>query len=227
MLFDFPLEAQGVGITGIQNREKMVAGLSIKNDIVAQILTNTPRHYFIDQALKQDAYKEQTLPIGFSQTISAPQVVAKMSDALVSYANRFGSFNSVLEVGTGCGYQTSILAQLFKTVYSIERVEGLHKKARQRLSELGFNNIHCFFSDGSNLQKNQTFDAIIITAAPAKIPENIIKLLSKDGCLISPEGEQGEQSQNLIKIIFDGENYKKSKIGLVDFVPLLPGMVAQ
>ena len=216
---------QGVGVTGVKARQKMVDELNIKHLSVKGIMAKTPRHYFVDEALSHHAYDNISLPIGFSQTISQPQIVAQMTQALIGNDAK-NSFETVLEVGTGCGYQTAILAQLFDTVYSIERIASLQLKAKSRLNTLGFNNIHCFHSDGSNLQKTQTFDAIILTAAPDIIAEHIINLLAVNGRLIAPEGGQNQSGQKLIEITFDGQQYHKQSIGVVDFVPLLDGLVS-
>ncbi len=220
------LISHNIGAFSAKNRQEMVDDLNVRHTKVKEILLKTPRHYFVDQALSLQAYNNISLPIGFSQTISPPSVVAQMTQALIKCIHNQDTTNkTVLEVGTGCGYQSAILAQLFKTVYSIERIEGLHLKAKERLLSLGFHNIHCFLSDGSNLQVTQTFDAIIITAAPDVIPAHIIKLLAPNGRLIAPEGKQEKTGQKLIEIIFDGKKYHKKQIGMVDFVPMLKGLV--
>jgi protein-L-isoaspartate(D-aspartate) O-methyltransferase len=220
-LFNFS-NTDGFGATGTKSRQMMVDQLKVSQPSIKKIMVNTPRHYFIDQALSHHAHHNIALPIGFSQTISPPSIVAEMSNALLENSK---AFNTILEVGTGCGYQTAILAQMFKTVYTIERIAELHKKAKNRLDKLKLSNIHYFHSDGSNLQKHQVFDAIILTAAPREIPKNIIKLLAKDGCLIAPEGAQNDCYQKLIRLKFDGKRYKKKIIGIVDFVPFLEGLV--
>ena len=199
----------------------MVSSLNIKSDVVKKIMLSVPRHFFIDEAMFRHAYDNITLPIGYSQTISQPGVVAIMTEALIEKGCYYGS---VLEIGTGCGYQSAILAQLFDVVYSIERIYSLHAKAKTRLSELGIKNVHCYYSDGYNLQKDQKFDAIIITAAPKTIPNHIINRLLPGGRLVSPEGKQGDAWQKLVKIIFDGNDFDKKILANVRFVPLLDGM---
>lgn len=213
----------GVGITGIKTRQSMVDNLSIEHEQIKSVMVNTPRHYFVNEAQSHQAYHNISLPIGLGQTISQPQIVAQMSTALMHHSTQQ---KNILEVGTGCGYQTAILAQLFETVYSIERIEKLHHTAKKRLQNLHIDNVHCFLSDGSNLQKDFKFDAIILTAAPDNIPQHLINLLNKGGCLIAPEGSQEQSHQHLICITFDGKNYQKNEIGLVDFVPMLEGVVS-
>lgn len=220
-LIDFS-KVDNISTTGVKTRQSMVEQLAISCTSVKAVMINTPRHYFIDEALSYHAYRNISLPIGYGQTISQPQVVALMSSALIDNST---STNSVLEIGTGCGYQAAILAQLFDVVYSIERIAKLYQSAKQRFKELGIDNIHCFHSDGSNLQKKQKFDAIMFTAAAEKIPQNVIQLLAKGSCLVAPEGRQNDDGQRLVKIVFDGRDYHKTEIGWVDFVPLLSGLV--
>ncbi len=215
------IKEKTLNIKASKQRAEMVQALNIKHLQVKDAMLSVPRHKFVDEALSRHAYQNITLPIGFSQTISQPIVIAKMTETLIS-ANY--NYNSVLEIGTGCGYQSAILAKLFTTVYSIERIYDLHISAKERLKNLGFDNIHCYHSDGSNISEEQKFDAIIITAAADKIPEHIINSLAINGRLIAPEGKQNT-TQKLIKITFDGENFSKQILDYVQFVPLLTGVI--
>ncbi len=211
----------GVGVVGNKARKAMVNALNINNKTIREVITNTPRHFFLSDALAKHAYSNIALPIGFGQTISQPEVVAHMSEALFENSK---NHKAVLEVGTGCGYQSAILAQLFNQVYTIERIEGLYKNSKKRLKALKLNNVHCYLSDGANLINKQKFDAIIITAAAEKIPQHFINLLAKEGCLIAPEGSQQANYQYLVKITFDGKKYQRNNISAVNFVPLLSGI---
>lgn len=200
----------------------MVAMLNISNKKVREAMQEVPRHKFIDEALSRHAYENIALPIGFSQTISQPEVVVIMTEALME---EDACYNSVLEIGTGCGYQSAILAKLFNTVHSIERIYDLHIKTKNRLKQLDIKNVNCYHSDGNNLQKEQKFDAIIITAAPDEIPQHIIQHLAVGARLVSPEGKQEDISQKLIKINFDGEKFTKKQLTTVDFVPMITGLI--
>ncbi len=219
-MLDF-LKYQGSGITGKEKRTAMVDSLGLKNEIVKTIMKKTPRHYFVDKKIAHQAYDNITLPIGFSQTISTPGIVGLMTEALME---KDAHYYNVLEVGTGCGYQSIILAQIFEKVYSIERIRTLHLKAKKRFKTLAAKNICCYHSDGLNLNKTQLFDAIIITAAPRSIPTHFINHLAKNGRLIAPEGVQSEYGQKLVKINFDGKFLHKKTIAQVNFVPLLTGI---
>ncbi len=210
-----------IDIKANKHRQEMVQALDIEHLKVKDALLSVPRHKFVDEALSRHAYENITLPIGFSQTISQPAVIAKMTDALIS---KDDNYNSILEIGTGCGYQSAILAKLFTSVYSIERIYGLHTSAKTRLKKLGIDNVYCHHSDGSNISAEQKFDAIIITAAPDKIPEHIINSLATNGRLVAPEGKQNT-AQKLIKITFDGEDFSKQVLDYVNFVPLLTGII--
>ena len=153
---------KGTGLTSQSSREKLIhelKGLGIKNSEVLNLISNMPRHLFLDTALASRAYENVSLPIGFKQTISQPYMVAKMTELL----HETNSMNHVLEIGTGSGYQTSILSMLFKKVTTIERISTLHKQSKKKLNHLGFKNISFILGDGhSGFPNNAPYDAIII-----------------------------------------------------------------
>lgn len=212
---------QGVGMTSRRTRLRLVKRLreeGIKDERVLDVIGDTPRHAFIDEALAHRAYEDTALPIGFQQTISQPYVVAMMTEALIAS----GPIKSVLEIGTGSGYQTAILAQLVEEVYSIERISGLQKRAKQLLNSLGYRNIKFKYDDGNlGWADMAPFDAIMITAAPTIVPEALATQLAEGGCMIVPLGPQGHQELLLLKKT--GGELKKTLLGHVRFVPFKPG----
>ena len=210
---------RGIGSTSQKVRSRLIDSLEkkgLKNAKVRSIMKDVPRHFFIDEAMASHAYENASLPIGYSQTISQPQVVALMSQAIAD-----GECERVLEIGTGCGYQTAILAQLFDKVWTVERIEGLYQKAQEKLNELQFNNIEFYFGDGFNTPyEDNFFDAIVLTAAPEEVPEALLKKLKLGGRLVAPIGNE---HQILTRFIYDGQTFKKQELGEVSFVPLLGG----
>lgn len=214
-------ELGGVGMTSARTRARLVDRLrtqGIKDEAVLAVMGQVPRHVFVDQALAHKAYDDTSLPIGLGQTISQPYIVARMSEL----ANAVPKHERALEIGTGCGYQTTILAQLFKTVYSIERIGGLHKVARERLSQLGVSNSRLRHGDGSKgLQESGPYDAIIITAAAPITPQQMLSQLAPGGRMIFPVG-QDDQELRMIESTPDG--FVETRLEKVKFVPLLPGI---
>ncbi|SFV66960.1 Protein-L-isoaspartate O-methyltransferase [hydrothermal vent metagenome] len=212
---------QGVGATSQRVRSALVDSLSekgLEDNQVKSVMKATPRHFFVDEAMKSHAYHNASLPIGFSQTISQPQVVALMTQAIIK-----GEHNSVLEIGTGCGYQTAILAQIFDKVWTVERIKGLYDKSKERLMELKFDNIEFYYGDGFQTPyEDGFFDAILLTAAPEHIPKTLFKKLKNGGRLIAPIGNK---TQILTEFIVDGDNIIEEKLGEVSFVPLLGGAI--
>src|ERR1700691_3269877 len=182
----------GIGMTSARTRDRLVQRLreqGITNPAVLERIRNVPRHIFMDEALASRAYEDTALPIGHGQTISQPYIVARMTEALLEG----GALAKVLEVGTGCGYQTAILAPLVGRVYSIERIEALLKRARERLKDLAIRNTRFRHGDGTQGWKTQApFDGILIAAAPLSIPELLIGQLAIGGGLILPGGAGGE-----------------------------------
>jgi len=213
--------SKGVGMTSQRTRDRLIARLrdkGINDDRVLDVMSVVPRHLFVDEALASRAYEDDALPIGFGQTISQPYIVALMTSALLgdSVPGR------VLEVGTGCGYQTAILANLVDDVYTIERIEPLMKSARRRLVGLRYRNIHYRFSDGSlGWPQQAPFDAIITTAAAAEMPEVLKEQLVEGGRLVIPVGQRGIQELRLITRTPDG--FENDLLELVNFVPLVSG----
>src|SRR5476651_721254 len=183
----------GIGMTSARTRDRLVQRLrdqGITSAVVLDRIRNVPRHIFVDEALGSRAYEDTALPIGFGQTISQPYIVARMTEALLEG----GPLSKVLEVGTGCGYQTAILAPLVGRVYSIERLEALLKRARVLLKELQIRNTRFRHGDGTLGWKTQApFDGILIAAAPLSIPEALIGQLAVGGRLIVPVGPEGAQ----------------------------------
>ena len=214
---------QGVGMTSQRTRERLVSRLrdqGVTNEQVLDIILNTPRHIFLDEALSHRAYENCALPIGYGQTLSQPYVVARMTELLVGAAARL---DKVLEIGTGSGYQTVVLAQLVKSLYSVERIRPLQEKARDRLKLLGVRNVMLRHADGGfGWPEQGPYDAILSAAAPRAVPESLKQQLAPDGVLVIPVG--GDQ-QDLQLIMRDGDSDKfvTRVIEPVKFVPLLSG----
>lgn len=214
---------QGIGMTSQRTRDRLIQRLKdqgIENDMVLDVIRRIPRHLFVDEALSHRAYEDTALPIGYGQTISQPYIVAFMTQCLLAD----GMPNSILEIGTGCGYQTAVLASIFPQVYSVERIEALHNQAKQRLAELGFFNIQLRHTDGNGGWPNLTyrFDRIMMTAACNELPEALVQQLAMDGVMIFPFDNGREQS--LIKLTRTSQGLVEEVLERVSFVPLLPGL---
>lgn len=193
-------------------------GQGIDDERVLAALAKVPRHEFVDDALKNRAYENHALPIGHAQTISQPFVVALMTQSLL----RGRKPQRVLEVGTGSGFQTAVLAELVPTVYTVERIKPLSEAARQRLAALRYRNIHFGYADGSNgWLPYAPYDGILVTAGAEAVPPALVRQLSGSGRLIIPVGPQGRQSLKLIER--RGAGTREQDLGWVSFVPLLPG----
>ena len=189
----------------------------IKNQQVLKAIASSPRHIFVPEILAHKAYDNTALPIGQGQTISQPYIVAKMSELLLAD----GVPDSILEIGTGSGYQTSILAQLTPTVFSVERIKSLQWQAKRRLRTMDLHNVSMKHGDGwQGWQSKAPFQAIIVTAAPTEVPSALLEQLADGGRLIIPVGEQ---SQVLKLITRHGDEFKEQQIEAVRFVPLVPG----
>jgi protein-L-isoaspartate(D-aspartate) O-methyltransferase len=216
-----PLSHTGIGMTSARTRERLIQGLreqGIRNNAVLEQIRNVPRHLFVDEALATRAYENTALPIGLGQTISQPYIVARMTEALLESAPR-----KVLEVGTGCGYQTAVLAPLVKVVYSIERIAALLDRARVRVKDLGLRNVHFRHGDGfKGWAGHAPYDAILLAAAPLEIPQALLNQLGPGGRLIVPVGPEGRQE--LQRITRRGDDFHTETLGLVSFVPLLKGL---
>ncbi|WP_225307434.1 protein-L-isoaspartate(D-aspartate) O-methyltransferase [Nitrincola iocasae] len=217
------LDLQGIGMTSRRTRERLIARLrekGIANMRVLDTILATPRHLFLDEALSHRAYEDTSLPIGFNQTISQPYTVARMTEALLAG----GPLQSVLEVGTGSGYQTAVLAQLVDQLYSVERIRPLQEKARSRLQRLKLYNVMLRHSDGGmGWPEKGPFDGILVTAAPAEVPPELLEQLAPGGRLVIPVG--GDLQQLKLVIRHDDDNYTTEVLEGVKFVPLLSGLV--
>ncbi|HAC34392.1 MAG TPA: protein-L-isoaspartate(D-aspartate) O-methyltransferase [Gammaproteobacteria bacterium] len=212
---------QGIGMTSQRTRNRLIERLmqqGICDPKVLEAIRATPRHMFIDEALSSRAYEDTALPIGHNQTISQPYIVGRMTEALLA-ATRL---EKVLEIGTGCGYQTAILARLFNKVYSIERIRPLYEQTARLLREMSISNINLRCADGyQGLTHIAPFDAIIVTAAPPEIPQNLLSQLADGGCMVIPVGPTG--AQKLVRLIRDGNRFHETILDQVSFVPMLRG----
>ncbi|WP_444998380.1 protein-L-isoaspartate(D-aspartate) O-methyltransferase [Aliikangiella sp. IMCC44359] len=214
----------GIGMTSQRTRSRLIQRLRDKGIISEQVLSvmeRTPRHIFIDEALSHRAYEDSSLPIGMGQTISQPYIVARMTELLVMS----GKMNDVLEVGTGCGYQTSILAGVSRRVYTIERIKPLQKQAIKRFKALNLHNVTYQHGDGYLGWADQApFDAIIVTAAPEQVPAPLIEQLAIGGRMVIPvTSANGDQQLHLLEK--SDEGISSMKVEDVKFVPLLGGIV--
>jgi protein-L-isoaspartate(D-aspartate) O-methyltransferase len=209
----------GIGMTSARTRDRLVQRLreqGISNLAVLDRIRSLPRHVFVDEALASRAYEDTALPIGYSQTISQPYIVARMTEALLEGGKKVGK---VLEVGTGCGYQTAVLAPLVKKIYSIERIAPLSKRAAATLKELGIKNVMLKHGDGFQGWKSQKpFDGILVAAAPLAVPD---ALFAKGGRLIVPVGPEGQQQ--LMRYTRGNDRIEREVLGAVAFVPMLGG----
>ncbi|MDC1102206.1 protein-L-isoaspartate(D-aspartate) O-methyltransferase [Pseudomonadales bacterium] len=190
----------------------------IVNEAVLQVMASTPRHLFVDEALAHRAYEDTALPIGNSQTISQPYIVARMTELLLQDVPP----TSVLEVGTGSGYQTAILAQLMDQVFTVERISALLDRALGRFRQLGLHQIKSKYDDGHlGWAEKGPFDAIIVTASPREVPAALLAQLRAGGRLIIPVGDAETQTLTLVTRSEDG--FETTSVEPVRFVPLLGG----
>lgn len=208
-------------MTSQRTRDRLVQRLQeegISNLQVLEVISRTPRHIFVDEALASRSYEDTALPIGHGQTISQPYVVARMTAALLES----GPLNRVLEVGTGSGYQAAIIAPLAGEVYSVERILPLLEQARARLAELQLRNVRLKHSDGSwGWPEFAPYDAIIATAAPEQVPEALLQQLAMGGRLVMPVGPQGVQE--LVLLTRTESGIERQVLDKVSFVPMLGG----
>jgi len=212
----------GIGMTSARTRERLVQRLQeqgIADQRVLDRIRSVPRHLFMDEALASRAYEDTALPIGFGQTISQPFVVAKMTEALLSA----GAAPKVLEIGTGCGYQTAVLSPLVAEVYTIERIAPLLGRARRTLRELRIRNVNFRHDDGNiGWPARAPFDGILLTAAPHTVPQALFDQLKLGGCLIAPVGAEGRQE--LFRYTKGETRIDRLSLGAVSFVPLVSGL---
>ena len=217
----------GIGMTSDRTRARMVERLradGIRDEVVLAALNAVPRHVFVDEALAIRAYDDVPLPIGHGQTISQPWVVARMTEL----ARNGRTLDAVLEVGTGCGYQTAVLAQLAQTVYTVERIGALVAKARRHLQALKVKNVRLKHGDGSaDLGETLAVDAIVVTAGATHVPTALLKNLKPGGRMVLPLAsgqleERGVQRLTVIEMTPGG--MREQTLDAVRFVPLLPGV---
>jgi protein-L-isoaspartate(D-aspartate) O-methyltransferase len=215
-------ENRGIGMTSQGTRDRLVQTLrkeGIKDERVLKAITLVPRHKFVDEALSSRAYENTALPIGQSQTISQPWIVARMTEAILDG----GKPKKVLEVGTGSGYQAAILSHLVPEVFTVERIEELLKLARRRFHSLRLNNIFVRYADGHLGWPSQApFDGIMVTAVAQGIPEELLEQLRVGGVLVIPVERGGQQ--RLITVRRTEEGYDETDLGGVVFVPMLSGL---
>jgi len=215
-------QPQGIGMTSMRTRRRLIDRLrnqGIRNESVLDAMMNIPRHLFIDEALAHRAYEDTALPIGSNQTISQPFIVALMTELMIGNGR---SVKKILEIGTGCGYQTAVLSQLAEWVFTMERIEVLQVEAKSRLLDLGFRNISYLNGDGFlGWQSNQPFDGIIVTAAPTAVPEALLDQLAIGAKLVIPVGVN--QNQNLRIITKTEGDFQEQQREAVRFVPMLKG----
>lgn len=216
-------EHQGIGMTSQRTRDRLITRLreqGIDNEQVLDVIRRVPRHLFVDEALAHRAYEDTALPIGYGQTISQPYIVAQMTQLLLED----GMPNSVLEIGTGCGYQTAVLANIFPQIYSVERIEALYLQAKKRLSELELYNVQLRYTDGTEGWPNPSyrFDRIIMTAACSEIPEALVAQLNEGGIMVLPIDNGIDQT--MTRITRAREGLISEALEKVVFVPLLPGL---
>jgi protein-L-isoaspartate(D-aspartate) O-methyltransferase len=212
----------GIGMTSARTRERLVQRLQeqgIADQRVLDRIRTVPRHLFMDEALASRAYEDNALPIGFGQTISQPYVVARMTEALLAGADA----PRVLEIGTGCGYQTAVLSPLVKEIYTIERIASLLGRARRTLRELRIRNVNFRHDDGNvGWAARAPFDGILLTAAPHTVPQALFDQLKVGGRLIAPVGPEGRQE--LYRYTKGETRIDRQSLGAVSFVPLVSGL---
>ena len=209
-------------MTSQRTRLRMVErlrGRGIRDDVVLAVMGDLPRHIFVDEALASRVYEDSSLPLGFGQTISSPHTVARMSEL----ARNGRALAKVLEIGTGCGYQTAVLAKISKQVYSMERIAALIRKARKHLREAGISNVHLRHGDGHvGMPEVAPFDAIIMTAAAERAPKALLEQLDAGGRMVLPLASRGGQYLYVIERTEKG--FVERRMDPVVFVPLLPGV---
>lgn len=220
------LHTEGIGMTSRRTRERMIRRLEeqgIKSSSILDAMRNVPRHLFVDDALASRSYEDTALPIGYGQSISQPYIVAKMTELLM--LDR--PLKKVLEIGTGCGYQTAVLAQLVEHVYSVERIEPLSQQAKKLLTNLHINNISYLHADGhSGWPEKALYDGILVAAAPAEIPETLLKQMAVGGVMLIPiGGKRNEKNEQVLKrVTRTAAGYEIENLETVSFVPFLTGV---
>ncbi|MDQ6619422.1 MAG: protein-L-isoaspartate(D-aspartate) O-methyltransferase [Pseudomonadota bacterium] len=217
----------GIGMTSARTRARMIERLreqGIRDEVVLAAINMVPRHIFVDEALAIRAYEDGPLPIGHGQTISQPWVVARMTEL----ARNGGALDRVLEIGTGCGYQTAVLAQVAREVYTVERISALVAKARRHLQSLKLKNVRLKHGDGTaDLGEDITVQAIVVTAGTAVVPTALLRYLAPGGRMVLPLAQHGDgaEVQRLTVITArDDGTHREQTFDAVRFVPLLHGV---
>lgn len=220
-MIDARTGVQGIGMTSARTRDRLVQRLvdqGIRSQEVLEQIRNVPRHLFVDEALASRAYEDTALPIGLGQTISQPFVVARMTEALLADF----SGETVLEIGTGCGYQTAVLAPLVKKIYTVERIPELLRKTKQRLRQLDIYNVQFRPGDGwEGWPKYGPYDGIIVTAAATELPQKLLQQVAPGGRMVIPVGPSG--AQDLLLVTRRNDHFEQVSLGAVSFVPLVQG----
>lgn len=216
------------GFTFTRVKDQMIQQLldmGISDFRVLDALSQVPRHIFLDQALWSRAYENRALTIGYKQTISQPYIVARMTEHLIAHTSKRGKvLNKVLEIGSGCGYQSAVLSHFASDVFAVERIKPLVSKSRENLSDLKIRNVIVKHADGFNgWEEDLKFDGIICAAAPRQYPEELLELLEVGGKLVIPVGLEGEQKLYVVTKKSDTEN-EEMIYEEVAFVPMLPGV---
>ncbi len=215
------LQRHGIGMTSQRTRERLIERLyeeGLSNPHVLEVIRRTPRHLFVDEALAHRAYEDTALPIGHNQTISQPYIVGRMTELLLAA----GPVDTVLEIGTGCGYQTAVLAQLVERVFTVERIQALQDRAKERLAELNLRNVVYRWGDGwEGWSALAPYNGIMVTAAAAEVPQALLDQLAIGGRLVIPVGAGDEQE--LLLIVREEDGFSRHVLDAVRFVPLLQG----
>ena len=218
------IQRRGIGMTSQRTRERLIQRLydeGLSNSKVLEVIRRTPRHLFVDEALSHRAYEDTALPIGKNQTISQPYMVGRMTELLL--AN--GPLDKVLEIGTGSGYQTAVLAQLVERVFSVERIQSLQERAKEQLAELNLRNVVYRWGDGwDGWNALAPYNGIIVTAGASEVPQALLDQLAVGGRLVIPVGEGNDQQ--LLLIVREEHGFVRHALEGARFVPLLSGTLA-
>lgn len=214
-------DISGIGMTSQRTRERLVQRLleqGVSNIAVLDAMRNVPRHLFLDEAMAHRAYEDTALPIGFQQTLSQPYIVARMTELLIAGRNP----QKILEIGSGSGYQSAVLAGIVGEVYSLERIKPLLLAARKRMRQLKLRNVQMRHGDGFDGWESQApFDGILAAAAPEQVPQSLLEQLATGGRLVMPVGGK---EQTLVVVERTEDGFERYDIEPVRFVPLLPGL---
>ena len=218
------MQRRGIGMTSQRTRERLIERLyeeGLSSARVLEVIRRTPRHLFVDEALAHRAYEDTALPIVQNQAISRPDMVGRMTELLLAG----GPLDKVLEIGTGCGYQTAVLAQLVERVFTVERIQVLQDRAKERLAELKMRNVVFRWGDGwEGWPALAPYNGIMVTAAASDVPQALLDQLAPGGRLVIPVGA-GEE-QDLLLIIREEDGFSRHVLDSVRFVPLLNGPLA-